>query len=236
MSSQRFLRLPMFLIVFGALIFSGCLKTRTDVAEVEQHNVLSEKVTTLQRDNADVNSRFSEVNEGLRDLRGRVEVIEDKVSSKNGDVEQTKKALAEEDKNTNRKISLLQESLTKMEAQVAALTAEVQAAKAEAAAARGARAAEAASSSKNTFEAGMDAFNGKDYKKAILVFQSYREKNPKAKNLADATYHIGLSFQQLSMKDEAKSFYEEVIAKYPNSEEAKKSKARIKKLKSSSSK
>ena len=54
--------------------------------------------------------------------------------------------------------------------------------------------------------------------------------NPKGKRYADATYKIGMSFQELKLKDDAKAFYQEVIQKFPKSSEAKKAEVRLKKL------
>ena len=43
-----------------------------------------------------------------------------------------------------------------------------------------------------------------------------------------ALYKIGLSFESLGMKDDAKGFYQELIEKHPKSQEAKKAKAKMK--------
>jgi TolA-binding protein len=43
-----------------------------------------------------------------------------------------------------------------------------------------------------------------------------------------ATYKIGVCFQELGMIEEAKAFYDEVIAKYPKSNEAAKATSRLK--------
>ena len=69
------------LVASGLLIsvcagLSGCLKTRTDVRETEQKQVIQQEVNKLQRTNADVSSRFSDVEDDMRNLRGRLEVLE----------------------------------------------------------------------------------------------------------------------------------------------------------------
>lgn len=53
----------------------------------------------------------------------------------------------------------------------------------------------------------------------------------KEKNVADAKYKIGVSFQELGMKEEAMAFYEEVVANYSKTEAGKSAKARLAKLK-----
>ena len=84
---------------------------------------------------------------------------------------------------------------------------------------------------KDTYDIAKEFFEKKDWKQAILNFQKYRDDNPKGVKLADATYKIGVSFQELGMKDEAKTFYDEVQVKYPKSEEARRAKIRLKGLK-----
>jgi TolA-binding protein len=88
----------------------------------------------------------------------------------------------------------------------------------------------------DTYETAQDLFAKKEWKQAILNFQKYRDENPKGAKFADATYKIGVSFQELGMKDEAKTFYEEVLNKFPKSEDAHRAKIRMKGLKSKSDK
>jgi TolA-binding protein len=64
----------------------------------------------------------------------------------------------------------------------------------------------------------------KDYKKAIVDFSKFPEKYTKSTYMPKALYRIGLSFDQLGMKDDAKGFYQELVEKYPKSPEAKKAK------------
>ena len=70
--------------------------------------------------------------------------------------------------------------------------------------------------------------NSKKWKDAIVVFSKYRDQFPKGKKYADATYKIGVCFQELGMKEEAKPFLEEVVAKFPGTSEAKKASFRLK--------
>lgn len=218
-----------FFVSVGLLSSVGCLKTRNDVRETETRQVMQQQVTTLQRTNADVSTRFLETDERMRELIGRVEELENKINSGNQNLEIQLKASQQGQLETNQKVVVLQEALGKMEAQVLQLTAELQALRAEPVGR-----ASAAPTSKNereTFAQGQDLFAQKEWKKAILLYQKYRDENPRGKNFAEATYKIGVSFQELGMKDEAKTFYEEVIASYGKTESAKKAKTRLKGLK-----
>jgi TolA-binding protein len=218
-----------------AMGLTGCLKTRTDVREIEQKQVIQQEVTKLQRTNADVSTKFSDLEDDLRNLRGRLEVLEHKSGQSAQDADSVKRFAADQSADANKKIALLQEGLATLEKTVFQLNAEVnalQADRAAAAAQAAASQAQAASNAKkDPYEVAKEQFNSKDWKKAILSYQKYRDENPNGKKVADATYKIGVCFQELGMKDEAKTFYDEVISKHPNSDEARRAKVRLKSLK-----
>jgi TolA-binding protein len=116
-----------------------------------------------------------------------------------------------------------------MQEQIGALTAELNAMKA---ATQESNAGTSASGKKaDQFDVAEDLFAKKDWKRAILNYQKFRESNPRSKKVPEAIYKIGVSFQELGMKDEARTFFDEVIAKFPNSAEAKKARTRLKSVK-----
>lgn len=210
-------------------LLSGCLKTRNDVRENEQNQVMQQQVVTLQKTNADANSRFTDMEEQMRELNGRVDVVENKLGKNDSGVESALKTTQQQNQDLNQKLMLLQEALTKMEADMHALSAEVQAVKAEKAAVTAERTAKQVKA--DVLEIGRDFFEKKDWKQSILNFQKYRDDHPKGKNFAEATYKIGVAFQELGMKDEAKTFYDEIVSKFPKTEEARRAKVRLKGLK-----
>lgn len=220
--------------LIAAALLSGCLRTRSEVKDTEQRQVLSQTVNSLQKENADVNSRFNDLNEDIRDLRGRIEVAENKISRGDTETNRDQKALAEQNQDSARRVALLQESITRLDSQMQAMNAEMQALRAEVAAARAQSGANVASSAakQSSWEVGLAEFEHKNWKKAILAFQEYREKNPKGKNVPEATYRMGVAFQELGLKDEAKTFFDETVSRFPQSNEAKKSKLRLRNLKS----
>lgn len=213
--------------VFG---LTGCetLMTRGQVREQEQKKQIHEQVVTLQRTTADVNNRFNSIEEDLRSLNGRVESLEVR-SNQSGQERERLKAAAEQGSQENsKKIQILQEEMIRMQEQVGALTAELNAMKTAAASAASAN---SAASKKDSYETAEELFDQKEWRKAILNYQRFRDANPKHKKFSDATYKIGVCFQELGMKDEARTFYDEVVSKFPNSAEAKKAKTRLKSLK-----
>ncbi|MBC7371128.1 MAG: tetratricopeptide repeat protein [Bdellovibrionaceae bacterium] len=229
--------LPLVLGLYFGLCFglTACLKTRTDVRDGEQKQVIQQEVTKLQRTNADVSSRFADVEEDIRNVRGRVEVLEHRGGEGTQQAEAVKKYASDANADSNKKILLLQEGLSTLEKTVFQLNAELNAMKAERAAMIATNSASqvkaAAEAKRGSYESGQDYFEQKDWKKAILNFQKYRDENPKGSKNAEATYKMGVSFQELGMKDEAKTFYDELISKYGSSNEAKKGKIRLKNLK-----
>jgi TolA-binding protein len=214
--------------VAAVIALSGCLKTRNDVKDGEQRQVMQQQTTSLQREAADTTNRVGDLQEQIRYLTGRVDVMENKQATAGSSADAALRASQQQNQDLNQKVAIMQEALTKMEAQVFQLNADIQALKAEKAAA----AAQAAlAAKKDPYESGQEFFAQKDWKKAILNYQKYRDQAPKGKNYAEATYRIGVSFQELGMKDEAKTFYDEVVNKFPKTDQARRAKTRLKSLK-----
>lgn len=211
------------------LSLTGCLKTRNEVRDGDSRQVMQQQVVTMQRANADTGNRFADMEEQMRSLNGRVEVVENRMGQSSSGVENAIKSSQQLNNESNQKIALLQEALTKQENQILQLSAEIQALKADKAAAVAERTSR--ETKKDAYEAAQEFFEKKNWKQAILNFQKSRDEYPKGKSFADSTYKIGVSFQELGMKDEAKTFYDEVIAKFPKSEEARRAKIRLKALK-----
>lgn len=219
-------QIQFFSILFIASSLSGCLMTRGDVKEAEQGRKVQDQVITLQKTNADQNSRFSEVNSDLRELSGRVDVVENKINIIARQSMERTGGEATRAQELEKKLALMQEEMAKVEGQIVILNQELQNLKAgrESKADGG-----EGSKDKNLLEVADDHFGKKEWKKAILSYQRFRDQNPKHKRFARATLRIGLSFQELGMGDEAKTFFEEVVSKYPDSAEAKTAKTKIKK-------
>lgn len=212
------------LTVFTVITLVGCenLVSRNDLREADQRK----QVQDLQRSSADVNSRFSEIEQDLRSMNGRVEVVESKLGQHNQETQRVKAIAEQSGQDANNKVKILQDEVAKLHEEVAGLTAQLNSIKS-------APPAEAAAEKpvKNGFDAAEELFEKKEWRKAIVAYQKFRDANPKSKKFPEATYKTGVCFQELSMKDEAKTFFDELIAKYPNSAEAKKAKARLKSLK-----
>lgn len=218
--------LLIFILSFGSFSLLGCLKTRTDVKETETKQVIAQQVTTLQKTNADTSNRIAELEQEVRELNGKLEVIENKMSRQNPDTEKTIKGVSELAADSNKKLAAYQEELVKQDNAIKQLTLEIEALKADRA-----KAAEKPVEKKDPHQLADEYFKQSDWKKAIIQYQKYRDENPKGKKVADSTYKIAYCFSELGMKEEAKTFYEEVVSKFPGTPEAKKAKAKIKGMK-----
>lgn len=216
-------------LMVTSLFLTGCLKTRNDVRETEQRQVMQQQVVTLQRTHADTGNRFSDLEEEVRSLNGRVDVVENRLGKSDVGVESALKSSQQQNMELGQKVTALQEALIKMEKDIYTLNAELQAVKAEKAASHAERSA--APAKKDIYSMAQSFFDKKDWKQAILSYQKYRDENPKGGKFADATYKIGVSFQELGMRDEAKTFYDEVVSKFPSSDEARRAKIRLKGIK-----
>lgn len=212
------------IIIFLALVAQmGCLKTRGDVEEIEQKKVMQEQVFNLQKSTADQSSRFVDVDQAIRQTNGRIEVLENKIN-------QVEKAQSDTSKTAeqNKKLTALEESVVKMDNQIQAMLTEIAGLKAGKTSSK----AEVKGGDSGSLYDQADAlFKAGDWKQAIFTYEKFREKSPKSKKIADATYKIGVCFQEMGMSEDAIGFYEEVISKFPKTEEAKKAGIRLKKVK-----
>lgn len=216
-------------LAVAALAFAGCaLETRGGNKEQEERQVLRKQVNTLQASNADVNARFQDLEDGQRRMNGRLEAMETRVGQA-GSV--ASKAGAAADQRVKDLDAAYREEFVKMKTEVEALRSQVAELKEGQRQGAAAAAAAASKAEKDPYAAAEDKFDSKSWREAILDYERYRKANPKGKQFANATYKIGVSFQELGMVDEARAFYEEVISKFPKSKDAGLASKKLKALK-----
>lgn len=239
----------LYLILFASLFLSGCLQTRASLKESEAASAMRDQVSTLQKDYADNHTRLEELQEQNRNLNGKIEELEfrlKKTEQDEGAGKESQQKTLEEMKRHN---DLLQESIGKMESQMQALQEEIVSLRSKESvkssnsentktsekhveSVKGKdKTKESKDKDKTVFDVAQASFEGKKWKEAILSYEQYREKNPKGKHAAEAAYKTGVCFQELGMNEEAKVFYQDVLAKFPQSDMAKKAQSRLKTLK-----
>lgn len=213
---------------------TGCLVTKADLkegrGEGESRRSNQTQVTNMQIAKAEETSRNADLESSLREMSGRIEVLENKAGQSDQGQARNLQQLETQVSDLTKKNALLQEEMGKMETQIQALSEQV-AASAQAKAHAEEKPAAAAKGGTALFDAGEDHFAKKEWRKAILNYQKYREQQPKGKKFPEATYKMGVCFQELGMKDESKTFYDELIGKFPSSPEARRARIRLKKLK-----
>lgn len=212
-----------FLCLVSILAVSfGCLKTRDDVDEQEQRQVMQQQVSTLQQKNADSNTRLTDMEAAIRETSGKIDVVDAKLKSRETQVSQELQLQADNQMALAKKMDLIQEEVLQLKAEIQALQGSSHA-KTDA--------KKPISSKKTNWDEANEKYKMKDWKQSILAFQKFREDNPKSARVPEAIYKIGVSFQELGMNNEAKSFYDELIVKYPKSPDATKAKSKVKNLK-----
>lgn len=227
---NRFQRL--LWVSIGCYFATGCLMTRDQIrgAAGSDSSKQQSQITQMQLKEANETARMDEFDEQFRLLRGRLDVVENQVSQVTDEAakeDQNKEAINKEELDT--KLKAFEEALRSMEGQIQTLASEV--ANLKARSSSKSRSSDSVYEKKGNYASAEDFFDKKEWKKAIVGYQKYRDLNPNGRRYADATYKIGVSFQELQMRDEAKAFYEEVIAKFPKSKEAQKAEYRLKKIK-----
>lgn len=228
---------PTALLIAGFCLI-GCLKTRAELRGEAADEAPQRQILIAQRGKAPAvpaaaHTEQEDLFEQLRLLNGRVDSVENQVVQLNAAHAGDKDGVAREKQAIEAKFVAYEEALKKLETQVAALTEEMQKMKTameEPKKADKPAKAEAKNPNKS-FEDGEALFKGGKFKEAILAYQKYRDANPKGKFYADATFKMGVCFQEVGLKDEAKVFYEEVTSKFPGSKDAKKAAQRLKQLK-----
>lgn len=233
------------LSVMAALALSSCLKTRSEMGGDYQSQVYTKKQAENQKQaaNEPAEVKIDEKDELIRTLNGRVEGLENQI-------QQLQNAYVKDP--NNEKIKLLQESLVKMEAQIAKLETDLAVAKmngttvnnnvsapapnssdAKVPPVKGGTAPQTGGKTHTAFDTAQEYFAKKDFKNAILEYQKFVDANTKSKNklVPEAKYKIGLCFEAMGLKDEAQSFYEEVAAQHGSTEFGKKAKAKVTKTK-----
>lgn len=200
-----------------ALLVSGCLQTRNQVEEANNKRQVQDQVSTLQKSTADQSNRFNEIENDLRAANGRLEALENRQNQMQTEIQSSAKS-----EDYERRLSLLQEEIGRLGTKVTDLTTELAAVKA-------AKTATVVDNSKGPLEQADDLYAQKEWRRAILAYQKFRDDNPKSKRFPKATLRIGQSFLELGMKDDAKTFLDEVVAKFPKSEEAKTARNLLKK-------
>lgn len=241
-------------VLLTAATLSGCLKTRAQLRDEPEDMGTNEQyaqpVPVHVQDAQPGSYLLDEVKTEITRLNGRIEDLERaqaSASSGNGQasdekIKQLETRIAELEQ---AQITVL-ETLKKMQASAATLS-QAQAPDAESFLDQGkaqmaAKDLEAAIESFSKYLASSKAkkiqeatflraesyYGLKQYKKAIVDYSKFPEKFPQSRRLPESLYKIGLSFEGLGMKEDARAFFQDLVDRFPKSDEAKKAKSKLK--------
>ena len=230
----------MFLLAGFCLI--GCLKTRAELrgetpdVSTQKQTVVAQRETRKQQPAQAPAANYhspEETDEQLRILSGRIDTVENQLVQINAAHAGEKDGVNKEKQAFDGKFQAYEEALRKLEAQIHAMNEDI--GKLRLAMERPEKPEKAEKAGKpqpnKAWEVGETLFAQKKFKEAILAYQKYRDANPKGKYYSDATYKMGVCFQEAGLKDEAKVFFDEVTNKFPGTKEAKKAAFRAKQIK-----
>lgn len=225
-------------ITVTLISLNGCLVTRDEMNDREISKQTQAQVTQMQKVKADQENKIFVLQDELRQLNGRLDAMERKYQE-----ESQKQNQGPSNKDIIDQMKIFEQNLQQMKAHIDELETKLTQAQAQAqaqvqaATAKPALIGEAATKSKGkpriqeTWNTAEELFAKKEWKQAVLAYQSYRDASPKGANYPVATYKIGICFQELNMPDEAKAFFQEVIQKFPNNPMVKKAKYRLSRMK-----
>lgn len=192
-----------FILILLLSSITGCLETRWQLSrpgsKTEQQKMNAETVESLE---ADYKIKINELETELRDVYGRLEGLEHEFNS-NGQNESSgaRDALIDQ-------IRILTSSVSELEFRINTIEDKLKI------------------KSNSPLNRAERFFRQKKWSEAIIEYEKYREQHKNKDNTwAEATYKIGLCFQNMNLHREAASFYQEVIdnrASSPAANEAKK--------------
>jgi TolA-binding protein len=225
-----FFRLPVPLLLGS--ILTGCLVTRDQIRSSETPRGAAFGGTSPEKASGEVAStqaRVAELEAFVRELNGRLGSLDNEFQEKTKSLEvasQTK--WSEIENRLNAVVEELGIIKTELGNRIRLLT---EARASSQAAASAGQAAATAAASASEFDQAEKLFSEKKWQQAILKYQEYRDRNPRGRHFAEATYKIGVCFQELGMNKEAKTFYDEVIARFPNTPQSRRAQTRTRALK-----
>ncbi len=227
--------LNFILLIALTLNLSGCLKTRAELEAQESGGQQQRQTTTQQREQYKEKApatayRFEEYDERMRDFAGKIEAVESQNAQLYSLMKAEREAAAKDKEMQGQKLKAYEEALQKSEAELQQLNAQVAELKASSTPPPKAVGAAPSKAGKSPFDEAEGLFSNRQWQEAVVMYEKYREQSPKGKRYSEATYKIGVCFQELGLKDEAKAFFDEVSTKFPKSKEAKKATFRMKSL------
>ena len=193
---------------------------------MEKSEKVEGNIRSVQKQTAELDAQFHEINESLRHMNGQFEVLQKQITDLKEQNQHLENRLEETDKQNKDTLGLLEQ--------------EIELLRSGRPSARGKDKRKSQNKnyrkkrSKKTsllLNKGNQHFQNKRWKQAIINFENYRQESAKKdSSFAHATYRIALSFEKLGMKENAKSYFEELVKLFPRSHLAQKAKSHLDKI------
>ena len=217
----------LLVISLSSLLLTGCLTTRSSLntGGVQTRS----EVDVLREQKTDALMRLTSIDEQLRSLNGRMEVMENNQQSvapaaASGINDRQFKRLEE-------RFDILRKAVDELDRKVnGKKTSSVSYKKTKVSLAKKTKVIKknpVASIKSNAFDTAESDFKNNNFIKAIDGYQKYRELNPNGLRYARATYNMGIAFTKLGFKEESKVFFKEVADSHQSSPLAKMAKAQL---------
>ena len=212
------------LVILSGILLSGCLKTRGELGgKGWSTSDAARGAQAQQQQNAQIDNRFYEIDKDFRQLYGKIEAIEAKVGAAN------EAKATEASDSTLEKIHALESRINTLEEAILSLDKRISGGKSSSLPNdSGQKVAQQPSDlPRGHFQRGEYYFSKKDYPNAIQAFERYRKQYPNGRYYSVATYNMGESFRRLNLPADAKSFYSEVVERFPKTRVARRANKKL---------
>lgn len=212
------------ILIFYVLSLTACVVTRSDLRTSEERQAIQDQ---LQKQQVTTEERLSEMETTIRNLVGDIEELKNAKTLMNQADEMGEKKIQESFNIVQDRMNTFKEALVSQEKLIKDLAQKIEDLDKRLKKKTKLRAEKVP---KGNYASGEYWFAKNEWKKAAKGYQEYRELNPNGRRYVDATFKIGVCFENLGLKKEAKVFYQEVVSKAPGSDLAKRASKQLKAL------
>ena len=184
---------------------SGCLTTFTTREDRANSRGSTLPISEVRKQNAELTAKLMNYEEDSRIKDGRIEELEVYIKQLEKQNKSEVKIIIEERDAYRESLTELNKERVGLLKKLALITEEYKEASK--------KLKWAGTSVKEMLKVGNKLFEDKKWIEAVSAYQSFREKssNKKSSEYAMVTYKIGVCFQELGLKAEAKTFYKSVV-------------------------
>lgn len=238
----------------------GNLKTQVDLNNRQINTKLDTKIASVRKNQVNTLSQIQSVNDNIRDLRNRIDILQHKLNNLKQDIEFFTTTGNTLNKSLKQRLSALETSMTTVKAWITASKASRKKAElhhvkkikkrpgltldeavklfkknklkqAKPIFEKYSKKGASRQRARSMFYLGETAYKQKDYKTAITDYGVIVEKYTNSSLITFAYYMIGKSFVKLGDRKNAKLFFEELISRYPHNKLSRDARKELKRLK-----